>query len=87
MEIGSRLTLADGVEIPRFGLGLYQTGGGKRCEDAVRWALEAGYRHFDTAALYRNETELGNALRRAIGDGLVKREDVFVTTKLWNDDH
>ena len=87
MDIAARLTLNDGVAIPCFGLGLYQMGGGKRTEDAVRWALEAGYRHFDTAALYRNEAELGAALRRAIADGLVARDDVFVTTKLWNDDH
>jgi len=53
----------------------------------VTWALGAGYRHVDTAAMYGNEAEVGAALRRAFADGLVAREDVFVTTKLWNSDH
>jgi diketogulonate reductase-like aldo/keto reductase len=81
----STLTLNSGIAIPRFGLGVYQSG--RATAMAVRWALEAGYRHVDTASMYRNEAEVGMALRRAIDDGLVTREEVFVTTKLWNSDH
>ena len=87
LAIASTLELNNGVAMPRFGLGVYQTPRGKRTEDAVAWALEAGYRHIDTAALYGNEAEVGRALQRAIADGRVKREEVFITTKLWNSDH
>jgi methylglyoxal/glyoxal reductase len=87
MKISDTVTLNNGTAIPRFGLGVYQSGSGRTTEDAVRWALEAGYRHVDTASMYRNETEVGTAIRRAIDAGLVRREDVFVTTKLWNSDH
>jgi 2,5-diketo-D-gluconate reductase A len=53
----------------------------------VTWALEAGYRHVDTAAMYGNEMEVGAAPKRAFATGLVRRKEVFVTTKLWNSDH
>jgi len=87
LTITSTLQLTDGVAIPRFGLGVYQTGSGKRTENAVQWALEAGYRHIDTAALYGNEEEVGRGLKRAFAEGRLARGDVFVTTKLWNSDH
>jgi diketogulonate reductase-like aldo/keto reductase len=79
--------LSNGISIPRLGLGVYQSGRGRATEDAVGWALEAGYRHVDTAAMYGNESEVGAALKRALASGLVRREQVFVTTKLWNSDH
>src|SRR5690606_20483998 len=72
----------DGVEIPQLGLGVWQVPDDE-AERAVRTALEAGYRHIDTATLYRNEEGVGRAVR-ASG---VPREKVFVTTKLWNSDH
>jgi len=75
------------VSIPRLGLGVYQSGRGRATENAVSWALEAGYRHVDTAAMYANETEVGAALKRAFAAGGVRRDEVFVTTKLWNSDH
>jgi methylglyoxal/glyoxal reductase len=87
LTIDSTLPLNNGVAMPRFGLGVYQTGSGKRTENAVQWALEAGYRQIDTAALYGNETEVGRVLKRAFAEGKLKRADVFVTTKLWNSDH
>src|SRR5258706_2027733 len=87
MGPGDTLTLNNGVAIPRLGLGVYQMGRGRVTENAVGWALEAGYRHIDTAALYGNESEVGGALTRAIAAGLVRRDEVFVTTKLWNSDH
>ncbi len=87
MTVSDTLTLNSGVAIPRLGLGVYQMGRGRATEDAVTWALEAGYRHVDTAAMYGNEAEVGGAVKRAIAAGLVRRDQVFVTTKLWNSNH
>lgn len=69
--------LVDGNEIPLLGLGVWQVPEGRQCEDAVRWALEAGYRHIDTAQAYGNERSVGRALR----DSGVPREEIFITTK------
>ncbi len=71
-------TLRNGVRMPLLGLGVWQLPDGPACEQAVRWALEAGYRHVDTARLYGNEESVGRALR----EGGVPREELFVTTKL-----
>jgi methylglyoxal/glyoxal reductase len=87
MSLSDKIALNNGVSIPCLGLGVYQSGRGRATEDAVSWALEAGYRHVDTASMYGNETEVGAALKRAFAAGLTRREDVFVTTKLWNSDH
>jgi 2,5-diketo-D-gluconate reductase A len=75
-----RLVLNNGVEIPQLGLGLWQLSNAD-VPRAVEAALEAGYRLFDTAAIYGNEASLGKALKRAG----VPRNEIFVTTKLWND--
>lgn len=83
LGIASRLRLNDGNEIPYLGLGVWQTRSGKTCEAAVLAALELGYRHIDTAAVYDNEESVGIALRKS---GL-PREQVFITTKLWNQHH
>lgn len=77
------LTLNNGVTIPQLGLGVYQSKPGRETRDAVRWALEAGYRHIDTAMIYANEEDVG----RAVLESGLPRDQVFVTTKLWNDDH
>jgi diketogulonate reductase-like aldo/keto reductase len=69
--------LPGGVEMPRVGLGTWQMSG-RRGYDAVRFALEHGYRHIDTATMYANESEVGRAVR----DSGVPREDIFITTKL-----
>ncbi len=71
--------LADGSEMPILGLGVWQIPDGSECENAVRWALELGYRHIDTAQAYGNEESVGRALR----DSGVPREDVFITTKFF----
>jgi diketogulonate reductase-like aldo/keto reductase len=71
--------LADGNEIPLLGLGVWQVPGGPKCVNAVRWALECGYRHIDTAQAYGNEESVGQALR----ESGVPREDVFLTTKFY----
>jgi methylglyoxal/glyoxal reductase len=86
MSPSDEIVLNNGVSIPRLGLGVYQSGRGRASENAVTWALEVGYRHVDTAAMYGNEMEVGAALKRAFATGLVRREEVFVTTKLWNSD-
>ena len=71
--------LADGSRMPVFGLGVWQVPDGRDCENAVRWALELGYRHIDTAQAYGNEASVGRALR----DSGVAREEVFLTTKFY----
>lgn len=76
------LTMNNGVQIPQLGLGVFQTPDGKATSQAVTWALQAGYRHIDTAMIYGNEESVGQGLR----DSGLKRRDVFLTTKLWNDD-
>ena len=76
------VTLANGVEMPILGVGTYRANEGGEVEQAVRWALELGYRSVDTASVYGNETGVG----RAIHDSDFAREDLFVTTKVWNDD-
>jgi diketogulonate reductase-like aldo/keto reductase len=72
-------TLADGTEVPVLGLGVWQVPDGPECEQAVRWALELGYRHIDTAQAYGNEASVGRALR----DSGIPREQVFITTKFY----
>lgn len=79
--LNSTLTLNNGVEMPRFGLGVWRTAAGEETENAVRWALEADYPAVDTAALYGNEEQVGKLVRA----GIVPREDVFVTSKVWTD--
>jgi 2,5-diketo-D-gluconate reductase A len=71
--------LADGNQMPMLGLGVWQVPNGPECVDAVRSALELGYRHIDTAQAYGNEESVGQALR----DSGVPREEVFITTKFY----
>jgi len=78
----ARLPLNVGTSIPQVGLGVWQTPRGEVTRRAVRTALQLGYRHVDTARIYGNEADVGAGLR-ASG---VPRAEVFVTTKLWNDD-
>jgi diketogulonate reductase-like aldo/keto reductase len=75
--------LNNGVMIPRLGLGVYQSPPGQVTQRAVEYALKIGYHHIDTARIYNNESDVGAALRKSG----IKREDVFITTKLWNSDH
>jgi diketogulonate reductase-like aldo/keto reductase len=76
---GQRVRLADGNAIPALGLGVWQVPDGPECVNAVRWALEAGYRHIDTAQAYGNEGSVGQALR----ESGVPRDEVFITTKFF----
>ena len=77
----SAVKLNSGYDMPVLGLGTW-TLHGDTCENAVYSALKTGYRLIDTARYYGNEKEVGNALRKAIADGICKRKDVFITTKL-----
>ncbi|MFC4549104.1 MULTISPECIES: aldo/keto reductase [Halorussus] len=72
----------DGSVVPRLGLGTWQNTNSEECAESVETALEAGYRHVDTARYYDNEAAVGAGVARAD----VPREDVFVATKLWHDD-
>jgi diketogulonate reductase-like aldo/keto reductase len=81
-DLSSTVALNNGVQVPWLGLGVFKSPPGRETEQAVRWALEIGYRHIDTAAFYQNEEDVGRALR----DSGVPREQVFLTTKVWNTD-
>jgi diketogulonate reductase-like aldo/keto reductase len=83
MMIDAKLALNDGRKIPRLGLGVWRISNGKKCGEAVLAAFEAGYRHIDTASFYGNEESVGAAVRASD----ISREEIFVTTKLWNSDH
>jgi diketogulonate reductase-like aldo/keto reductase len=76
---GRARVLADDQRLPMLGLGVWQVPNGAECVRAVRWALELGYRHIDTAQAYGNEESVGRALR----DSGVPREEVFITTKFY----
>ena len=80
-------TLANGVRVPCIGFGTWQSEDGDEAYNAVTAALQSGYRHIDTAAAYGNEKSVGAAIRDFCREYNVRREDIFLTTKLWNDDH
>lgn len=81
-NIQDTTTLHNGVKMPWFGLGVYQAKEGKEVINAVKWALEHGYRSIDTAAIYKNEEGVGMAIKQSG----VPREEIFLTTKVWNRD-
>jgi aldehyde reductase len=78
--------LASGYDMPVVAYGTFRSSPGEAYE-AVLEAIKAGYRHFDLAHIYGNEKEIGKALAHAFESGLVKREELFITGKLWNSDH
>ncbi len=80
------VTLRNGVDIPAIGFGTWELRG-DAAANATAAALAVGYRHIDTASMYGNEAQVGGAVKAAIADGEMTRRDVFVTTKIWNDDH
>src|SRR5690606_11750384 len=82
MSLQTTYQLNNGTEIPAIGLGVYKAEPGKEVYEAVKSGLEIGYRHIDTASLYANEADVGKAIR----DSGVPREEIFVTTKVWNDE-
>lgn len=82
MDMRSKAVLNNGVKMPVLGLGTFRADNGSEAYNAVKYALEAGYRHIDTAAVYGNEESVGEAIR----DSKIPREELFITTKLWNEE-
>lgn len=78
--------LNDDYQMPMVGLGTWKSASGEVYQ-AVRWAIKLGYKHIDCAPIYGNEKEIGQALSDAVKEGDIKREELFVTSKLWNDCH
>lgn len=78
--------LNTGASMPLIGLGTWKSAPGEVYQ-AVRWALKLGYTHFDCAAAYDNQSEIGQALHDAFKEDNLRREDIFITSKLWNDSH
>lgn len=83
MNIQHKLKLHNGIEMPFIGLGTYGLGGGRATVEIVKAALDLGIRSIDTASFYKNEQEVGEGIK----ESAVFRKEVFVTTKLWNDEH
>ncbi|MFV0557683.1 MAG: aldo/keto reductase [Enterococcus sp.] len=83
MSLTDTYTLANGVKIPKVGFGTWQTPDGDVARESVVAAIKAGYRHIDTAAIYGNEVSVGEGIK----ESGVAREELFITTKLWNDKH
>lgn len=81
-NLQSTTKLANGVEMPWFGLGVFKVEDGQQVVDSVKWAINAGYKSIDTAKIYENEEGVGQAIKEAG----VPREDLFITTKVWNAD-
>jgi diketogulonate reductase-like aldo/keto reductase len=81
-DIKGNFTLHNGVKMPYFGLGVYLSKQGDEVINSVKWALQAGYRHIDTAAIYGNENGVGDGIR----ESGVPREEMFLVSKVWNSD-
>jgi diketogulonate reductase-like aldo/keto reductase len=82
-NIGTRVKLNNGVEMPILGLGVYQMSSGDQTRSACLEALAVGYRLIDTASMYGNEMDVG----KAVAQSGLEREELFITTKVWNSDH
>lgn len=83
LKIDSKIQLNNGIEIPLLGLGTWEIPDGNTAVKAIHWAIGAGYRHFDTATIYGNEKGVGQGVKIAMQEYNLKREEIFVTTKLW----
>ena len=80
-DLKGAIQLSNGVSMPYLGLGVFKTRDGVEVENAVKWAIETGYRHIDTAAIYNNEKGVGNGIKNSG----IPRHELFITTKIWND--
>lgn len=78
--------LNNGLQMPLVGLGTWKSKPGE-VSASVYEAIRVGYRHIDAAWVYQNQGEVGEGIKRAISEGIIKREDVWVTSKLWNNSH
>ncbi|MEH7475068.1 aldo/keto reductase, partial [Priestia megaterium] len=81
-NLQSTTTLANGVKMPWLGLGVYKVEDGQEVVDSVKYAIKAGYKSIDTAKIYENEEGVGQAIK----ESGVSREELFVTSKVWNAD-
>ncbi|GAA3343370.1 aldo/keto reductase [Deinococcus persicinus] len=79
------VTLNNGLKMPLVGYGVFRVPEGEDLAEAVKMAIAKGYRSIDTAQVYRNEESVGRGIRAAIEEGLVTREELFITSKVWND--
>lgn len=86
MNLKSTAVLANGVQMPWVGLGVFQVKEGRDLVEAVKAAVKAGYRSIDTAAIYENEAGVGQGIREALAQNGMTREELFVTSKVWNAD-
>lgn len=84
-KIGDSVTLSNGVKMPGFGFGTWQSAIGDITVSAVKAAIKTGYRNIDTAAAYHNEQSVGEGVRQAMEEYGVGREELFISTKVWND--
>ncbi len=82
LSLHTKVSLGESVAIPQLGLGVFQAEAGREVENAVAAALDVGYRHIDTAAIYENEVGVG----RAVAASRIDRSEIFITTKVWNSD-
>jgi methylglyoxal/glyoxal reductase len=85
-NLQSTTTLANSVKMPWFGLGVFKVEEGPELVNAVKAAIKNGYRSIDTAAIYENETGVGQGIREGLEEAGIAREDLFVTSKVWNAD-
>ncbi|MGE0979194.1 aldo/keto reductase [Bacillus cereus] len=83
-NLQSKTVLNNGVEMPWFGLGVFKVEDGPELVEAVKSAIKAGYRSIDTAAIYGNEKAVGEGIRAGIKEAGISREDLFITSKVWN---
>ena len=84
-NLSTTLSLSNGVQIPWVGFGTY-TATNEEVADCIKMAVECGYRHIDTAFFYKNESGVGRGVRECLAEYNLKREDIFVTSKVWNTD-
>ncbi|PZT54627.1 aldo/keto reductase [Paenibacillus silvae] len=85
-HLQSTTTLHNGIHMPWFGLGVFKVEEGQELIEAVKQAIKHGYRSVDTAAIYGNEAGVGQAIAEALQENGLKREDLFITSKVWNAD-
>lgn len=85
-HLQAKATLHNGVEMPWFGLGVFQVEEGSELVNAVKTAIVHGYRSIDTAPIYGNEAGVGEGIRQGIEETGISREDLFITSKVWNAD-
>ncbi|KAK6090985.1 hypothetical protein P3W45_000230 [Vairimorpha bombi] len=82
-----KVKLNSGYEMPMIGLGTWMNQDENKLEESIRNAIKVGYRHIDTALIYENEKMIGKILKKIFSEGEIKREDLFITSKLWNSYH